>query len=163
VNVGSAETRPLGTGPPAVEVVSAWRRGRSSVSVGKPRTRLEMIQAVAKAPSWRSKQASRGMSWICMDAISLSRCCFASRANLPNRANQAVNGKPVAFNEARRVWGEGWGNTPVESQEGAPCLYSTQWRDGETHWSKGQKVRPVPTITNTPVERLEGAPCSYST
>jgi hypothetical protein len=39
VNVGSAEIRPLGTGLPAVEVVSAWRRGRSTVSAGEPRTR----------------------------------------------------------------------------------------------------------------------------
>jgi hypothetical protein len=39
VNVGSAETRPLGTGLPAVEVVSAWRRGHTTVSVGKPRAR----------------------------------------------------------------------------------------------------------------------------
>jgi len=125
VNVGSAEIRPLGTGPPAVEVVSAWRRGRSSVSVGKPRTRLETIQAIAKAPSWRSKQAGGGMSWICMDAISLTRCCFASRAKLPNKANQAVNGEPVAFKGARRVRGGEWGNTPVERLEGAPCSYST--------------------------------------
>jgi hypothetical protein len=126
VNVGSAETRPLGTGLPAVEVVSAWRRGRSSVSVGKPRTRPEMNQVVAKAPSWRSKQVSGGMSWICMDAISLTRCCFASRANLPNRADQAVNGEPVAFSGARRVRRGGWGNTPVERREGAPCPYSTR-------------------------------------
>jgi hypothetical protein len=86
------------------------------------------------------------MSWKCMDAISLTRCCFASRANLPNTANQAVNGEPVAFNGARRVRGGGWGNTPVERLEGAPCPYST--RGG---WG------------NTPVERLEGAPCPYST
>ena len=39
MNVGSAGTRPLGTGLPAVEVVSAWRRGRSTVSAGEPRTR----------------------------------------------------------------------------------------------------------------------------
>jgi hypothetical protein len=66
------------------------------------------------------------MSWKCMDAISLTRCCFASRANLPNTANQAVNGEPVAFNGARRVRGGGWGNTPVERLEGAPCPYSTR-------------------------------------
>ena len=56
--------------------------------------------------------------------------------SLPNRENQTVNGKPVAFNEARRVWGEGWGNTPVESQEGAPCLYST----GGRGWKPGYGV-----------------------
>ena len=41
MNVGSAETRPLRTGLPAVEVVSAWRRGRSTVNVGELRTRSD--------------------------------------------------------------------------------------------------------------------------
>jgi hypothetical protein len=40
VNVGSAETCPLRTGLPAVEAVSAWRRGCSTLSVGELRTRL---------------------------------------------------------------------------------------------------------------------------
>jgi hypothetical protein len=35
---------------------------------------------------------------------------------------------PVAFNGARRVRRGGWGNTPVERREGAPCPYSTEWR-----------------------------------
>ena len=48
-----------------------------------------------------------------------------SEGSIPNGANQVVNGEPVALNGARRVRRGGWGNTPVERQEGAPCPYST--------------------------------------
>ena len=41
MNVGSTETGPVRTGLPAVEAVSGWRRGRSTVRVVKPRTRLK--------------------------------------------------------------------------------------------------------------------------
>ena len=44
--------------------------------------------------------------------------------SLSNRVNEAVNEEPVAFNGARRV----------------------RRGDGETRWSKGRKVRPVPTL-----------------
>ncbi len=40
MNVGSVVARLGKTGLPAVEVVTTWRRGRSTGSVGKPRTRL---------------------------------------------------------------------------------------------------------------------------
>jgi hypothetical protein len=55
VNVGSAGTRPLGTGLPAVEVVSAWRGG---VVLGAWESHVHGLvtsQAIGKAPSSLSR------------------------------------------------------------------------------------------------------------
>jgi hypothetical protein len=71
VNVGSAEARPLGTGLPAVEVVSAWQRGRSIGSAGEPRARSGDEPGHREGPQLTVEAVGQMniISWRRMDAL----------------------------------------------------------------------------------------------
>ena len=64
------------------------------------------------------------MSWICMDAISLTQCCFTLKGNVSEEQTRPSMESPLRLT-AHGGFGEG---------------------DGETRLSKGRKVRPVPTL-----------------
>jgi hypothetical protein len=107
VNVGSAGTRPLGTGLPAVEVVSAWRRGRSTVSAGEPRTRSgdepshrESPQLTVEAVEQRAAGSERGMGkHACRKAgrCALSLLYGVAAGACPERSRR-MGGRPADHN-----------------------------------------------------------------
>ena len=96
MNVGSAGTRPLGTGLPAVEVVSAWRRGRSTGSVGKPRTRSGDEPGHREGPQLTVEAVEQRNVLEMYGRYQPTHRRFTLLAKSVNRANQAVNGEPVA-------------------------------------------------------------------
>ena len=132
VNVGSAEIGPLRTGLPAVEVISVWRRGHSTVSVGKPRTwspdQWEGPQLMVEAD--RTEECP-GDVW----TLSIYLLVLHSIENLLNRINQTIKGKPVALSGARRVWARGMGKHAYREVRRCALFLLHGEGDGETRLS----------------------------
>jgi hypothetical protein len=62
-------------------------------------------------------------------------------AMLTAETQEGLSGKPCARKRARTVWGEGRGNTPVVTLEGAPRSYSTTM--GWYGFRQGRQTRGV--------------------